>query len=231
MSVIICDYRLPERMKITLSNYYDLVLFSAKGLVESPLDGHPDIFISKLPEQYIIAPNTPKQIIDCFASNHSKWKFGNKDVGFSYPQIASYNISVSENFLICNLEICDKSILELLTNKKIIHVKQGFCRCSTLALKNDVFITSDNGIHKTLQKNDVKSYFFPSDSIRLDGYKHGLLGGCLGIDEKENRLIISGNLDYFENGKYLKSIFQKLDYQIIELDSCPLLDVGGFFVI
>ncbi len=231
MSAIICDYRLPERMKLQLSNYYEVVLFSAKGLVESSLDGHPDIFISKLPEQYIIAPNTPKQIIELFISSNTKWILGKKTVGFSYPDIASYNISISENYLLCNLKICEKSILEQLTNQKIINVKQGFCRCSTLALKNDIFITSDSGIYKTLQKNNVKSYFFSPDSIRLDGYKNGLLGGCLGIDEDKNRIILAGNLDYFGKGNLLKSLFQELDYQILELEDCQLMDVGGFFVL
>lgn len=231
MSTIICDYRLPERMKLQLSNFYDLVLFSAKGLVEIPLDGHPDIFISKLPEQYIIAPNSPDEIIKIFASNNKKWSFGKKTLGFSYPDIASYNISISDNYLLCNLEICEKSILEQLTNQKIINVKQGFCRCSTLALKKDIFITSDSGIYKTLLKNDVKVYFFPSETIHLEGYKNGLLGGCFGIDEEKNRLIIAGNLDYFDNGNLLKILFKKLDYQILELDDCPLIDVGGFFVL
>ncbi len=231
MTSVICDYRIPSEMKEKLSEQYEVVSFSAKGLVEANLDGHPDIFIAKLSEIYIIAPNIPSVYIDVFNNKNINWKFGENPVEFSYSKIASYNVSVSEKYVLCNTKICEQTILKMLPNHKIIHVNQGFCRCSTLTLKNDVFITSDPGIEKTLRKNGVSVHFYSSETIRLDGYKNGLLGGCFGVDEKTNSIIIAGNLRFLKDGERLKSIFFDLDYTILELSDSSLTDVGGLFVL
>ncbi|MFA7107281.1 MAG: DUF6873 family GME fold protein, partial [Candidatus Izemoplasmatales bacterium] len=92
-------------------------------------------------------------------------------------------------------------------------------------------ITSDKGIAQTLEKQKLKVHLFSDENILLSGYKHGLLGGCLGIDEENRRIIVSGSLDTLLEGKQLRLLFQNSAYDLLELGNTVLHDVGGFFFI
>ncbi len=228
---IVCDSRLPDAMKSTLQNDYHILEFSAKNVVEEPLHGHPDIFLAQINEKLIIAPNSPKYIFDYLHTHSILYQMGKENVGFSYPEIAKYNVSANQNLILCNSTICDSEILNYSKNLEIINVKQGFCRCSTLILEEDVFITSDQGIFKVLKNRNLEVHYFSDTNIFLPGYRHGLLGGCLGIDKESRRVVVSGSLDTLENGNELRLMLQNLAYDVLELGNKCLLDVGGFFII
>ena len=228
---LVCDARLPNEMKMMLKHYYELLEFSAFNLVEEPLHGHPDIFLAQINDNLIIAPNTPKYIVDVFDIQGVKYHFGQHNVGFSYPEIAKYNVSANPNFLLCNSEICDSEVLNYSKNLEIIKVKQGFCRCSTLILDEDVFITSDQGVVKVLKNRSLEVYCFSDSNILLSGYRHGLLGGCFGIDKQNRRIIVSGSLKSIAEGESLYLLFKNLSYDVLELGDGALIDVGGFFLV
>lgn len=228
---VVCDSRLPDFMKEKLQEFYNLLSFSAEGFVEEPLHGHPDLFLAQINENLVVAPNCPKYIIEYFNSHSISYQLGQELVGFSYPQIARYNVSANQKYLLCNLSICDPHILKWSDELEIISVNQGFCRCSTLILPQNIFITSDKGIAQTLEKQKLNVHLFSDKNIVLSGYKHGLLGGCLGIDEENKRVIVSGSLATFERGKQLRLLFQDSAYDLLELGNTVLHDVGGFFFI
>jgi len=228
---VVCDFRLPNFMKEKLQMFYDVLDFSAEALVEKPLEGHPDLFLAQINENLVVAPNCPKYILYYFNKNSIFYQFGEQSVGFSYPEIARYNVSANQKYLLCNSSICDSQILKWSDELEIISVKQGFCRCSTLILPQNIFITSDKGMAQTLEKRKLNVHLFSDENIVLSGYKHGLLGGCLGIDEENKRIIISGSLDTLQSGKQLRLLFQNLTYDLLELGDTALHDVGGFFFI
>lgn len=228
---VICDSRLPNFMKERLAHFYDVLDFTAEGLVEDPLQGHPDLFLAQINKNLIVAPNCPKYILEYFNKHSISFQFGEQPVGFSYPEIARYNVSANQKYLLCNTSICNSHILKRSENLEIISVKQGFCRCSTLILAKNIFITSDKGIAQTLEKQKKNVYLFSDENIALSGYKHGLLGGCLGIDEGNKRIVVSGSLETIKNGKQLRLLLQNSAYDLLELGETALHDVGGFFFI
>ncbi|MBQ5688902.1 MAG: hypothetical protein IIV21_02970, partial [Bacteroidales bacterium] len=69
---------------------------------------------------------------------------GKKEVGKKYPETVPYNAVGIGNTLIHNLKHTDSTILSLYENH--IHVNQGYTRCNLVALNENCFITSDEGI-------------------------------------------------------------------------------------
>lgn len=229
--IAICDFRLPKGHKERLSQFYNVIEFSAKGMVEEPLEGHPDIFICQKENHLIVAPNISSDFLNHLKISEIEFSFGVNEVGFSYPEIARYNNIITQNFILCNTKTCDSVFLKMSDNQKLISVKQSFCRCSSFALADDFIITSDAGIYKKLQAEEIGSVLFSDKDIILEGYKNGLLGGCLGLDKTNGRVLVAGSLERYSEGKKLKNLIHSHNFEILELGNSPLIDVGGIFVL
>ena len=57
--LIIADKKIPDKAKINLQKYGELVLLETRGITEESISGHPDIFFFSSQKEIIIAPNLP----------------------------------------------------------------------------------------------------------------------------------------------------------------------------
>ncbi len=225
--LIIGDARLPEPVKKKLSAKGTFVPFSTQGLVYNALSGHPDIFFCQYGSFLAVAPNLPEKYIDLLTQYRVSFKKGKHPVGKNYPETAYYNAVISKQYFIHNPRLSDPVFRRFFQEKKTIAVKQGYVRCNTLPLKNNVYLTSDKGILKALQKVHAEVHYFSPKGILLEGFDHGFLGGCLGI--LENTVFITGNLVRYAEGKRLYALLKGLNYRVEELYNGPLIDGGGIF--
>ena len=222
--LIIADKKIPEQAKTNLQKYGDLFLLETKGITAESISGHPDIFFCKTPNQWIIAPNLPEKYKELLSLNLIPYKEGKTNVGEKYPEAASYNAVVTNDYLIHRIDITESEILNNCQTLNKINVNQGFTKCSLLALKNNNFITCDEGIYKTLIKNNINLLLLSSKEILLPGHEYGFLGGCCGI--WKNNLFILGSLHNYIDASKLKKFTELLGYTIIELYDGPLFDGG-----
>ena len=86
-----------------------------------------------------------------------------------YPFDIAYNVIATDKYLIGKLNYVDESIIKIAKSKKLkfINVKQGYTRCSTIVIENDIFISSDIGIYNELKKNNIHVYYVKADDIIL----------------------------------------------------------------
>ena len=145
-------------------------------------------------------------------------------MGEKYPEAAPYNAVVTNDYLIHRIDITESEILNNCQTLNKINVNQGFTKCSLLALKNNNFITCDEGIYKTLIKNNINLLLLSSKEILLQGHEYGFLGGCCGI--WGDNLFILGSLHNYKDASKLKKFTALLGYTIIELYDGPLFDGG-----
>ena len=218
------DARLPEPIIQTLRLSGRCIVFFTTNITYQAIAGHPDIFFCKTPNQWIIAPNLPKKYKEILSLNLIPYKEGKTNVGEKYPEAASYNAVVTNDYLIHRIDITEPEILNNCPNLNKINVNQGFTKCSLLALKNNYFITCDEGIYKTLIKNNINLLLLSSKEILLQGHEYGFLGGCCGI--WKNNLFILGSLHNYIDASKLKKFTELLGYTIIELYDGPLFDGG-----
>lgn len=226
---IITNNSIPALAHKQLSKYGKVINFETKGIAYPAISCHPDVFICECDKQLIIAPNTPDEFIVSLVNNNVSFIKGVNNVGNNYPETAFYNAVVTENYLIHNLKITDNIIIDVCSHKKSIHVKQAYTRCNLLPLKNNSFITSDIGIHKTLSSEKLNVLFVDPDGILLPGFKHGFFGGVCGISN--DHVYILGILNKFQDGEITSAFLKDLGYQIIELYDGPLYDGGSLMFV
>jgi hypothetical protein len=227
--LIVGDANIPNPAIDQLSNFGQFVPFKTNGLVYDAVSGHPDLFFCEIDDQWVMAPNLPEPYHRIFANEKIKMQSGAQAVGNTYPDTARYNAVATKNHVIHNLKATDKVIENLASEKLSIHVNQAYTRCNLLPLSNDRFVTSDEGIYKTLSKARIEIYYFSPEGILLPGFRNGFLGGCCGIIG--NQIFIIGQLRYYPEGEKLRMLLQNLNYEIIELYDGPLFDGGSLFFI
>ena len=229
MPTCICSKHLPRKAKQCLSRYAVLVEFSTSGITYEAISAHPDIFFCKVKETLIMAPNVPEEYKIKLRSRKIEFAEGANSVRNSYPGSTVYNAVVSTGFLIHSGNITDPSLANACSGLEKISVRQGYTRCSLLPLKEDSFITSDEGIHKKLTERNLNVIYVKPEGIMLPGFSHGFFGGTCGV--YENTVFIAGSLAQYKEGDFVKEFLRALKYEIVELYDGPLFDCGSLLFV
>ena len=227
--LIIADKRIPEKAKVTLSKYGNLLLLKTDNIVYDTISGHPDIFFCQMDEKLIVASNLPESFKEKLNKHSLTFIEGGKPVGVDYPASAVYNAVVTKKYLIHNLKITDKAVLDASENLIKINVNQAYTRCNLLPLSDDKFITSDRGIEKSLRNEGLEVLYVLPKGIILPGFKHGFFGGVCGV--YQNMIFIIGSLAKYPDGDKVKSFLTKMNYEIIELYDGHLFDGGSLIFV
>ncbi|MBN2175277.1 MAG: hypothetical protein JW731_14175 [Bacteroidales bacterium] len=206
-----------------------LVLFETSGITYEAISGHPDIFFCKVNDRLIVAPNLPEKLKSFLVKKNISFTEGEQTVGSKYPATAAYNVVSTEKYLFHNFRYTDSKINGLAGDLDLIHLNQGYCRCNLLPLKNDHYITSDEGIGRVLEYYKLDVLFVDPKDILLPGTKHGFFSGCCGV--WENKVFIIGSLDHFGDGRKVLEYLTLHNYEIIELYDGPLFDGGSLLFI
>ncbi len=144
LPTIIADGRMPEEAKKNLKKLGDVLFLNPTETTYKSISAHPDIFFFQAEDGLIYAPNAPKRIVKELKKRMIKLTEGNKEVGKKYPETVPYNAVGIGDTLLHNLKHTDATILSLYKNH--INVNQGYTRCNLVALNENAFITSDEGI-------------------------------------------------------------------------------------
>ncbi|MCX6231893.1 MAG: hypothetical protein NTZ33_10155 [Bacteroidetes bacterium] len=227
---ILIDPGIPDAAKNKLALYGQVIELEKNTVTYNAISSHPDIFCCQTPDNLIVAPNTTSNLIEIFKANNIRFIIGNQNVGLKYPDTTFYNAVITKEFLIHNTKYTDEIIKNNCNTKTQITVKQSYTRCNLLPLGEHHFITSDEGIYKTLNLvSGISILYVNPENIILPDFKNGFFGGCCGI--YQNKLFIIGNLSYINESKNIRSFIENAGFQIIELYDGPLFDGGSLLFI
>jgi hypothetical protein len=244
--LIIIDKRLPESVKESLQsavrrrktedgrrivspeevNFLEL---ETDGIVYPAISGHPDIFFCQTPDKLVVSPSLPVKYLKILSATGVGYVFGKQASGIRHPASVYYNAAINDHYLVHRLEYTDPVILENCHYLKKINISQGYTRCNMAWLKEDHYVTSDEGIHKTLGEHGLTGISVSPQGILLPGFQIGFIGGCIGV--MGNRIFFTGSLCHFPEGEKLRSYMVSLDYEIIELYDGPLIDGGSILTV
>lgn len=223
--MIFVDFRMGKTAMRRLEKEGELVLFKTENITYSAISAHPDIFMFKKDNILIFAPNLPDKYKEVLEKSQCSLIVGKNPVGKIYPESSYYNASCNSNLLITNIKNADPSILSLFSEEQIINTPQGYSRCNSLIMNENLVLSSDIALCK---KHASYLYIDPKE-ILLEGFEHGFFGGCCGIYQK--KVYINGSLKHLKNNKDLYRILEKHQIEVIELSQEKLQDVGGIFFV
>ena len=158
-----------------------------------------------------------------------------------YPNDICFNALTIGGCLVAKQSAISADIKRL--GLKAVDVKQGYARCSVLALKTfNAAVTSDKGIADMLEQNDINVLRITPGSIGLKGCDYGFIGGATFVDEEDcscslKSQSMSQSTVYFFGSPVLHPDRQKLlsfiesyGYRMVFLPGI-LTDYGGAIVV
>ncbi|MBR5310019.1 MAG: hypothetical protein IKU42_02705 [Oscillospiraceae bacterium] len=151
-----------------------------------------------------------------------------KCLDFGYPDDCLINAEIIGKNIIVNPDTIDEKLMAFAeeNNYNIIAVKQGYAKCSVLAVCNDAIITADPGIAKILQSKEIEVLKIKEGGIFLEGYDTGFIGGCGGMVESKI-LGTSGSLKSLKDYDNIKDFLRNRNIYAENLGGRMLRDIGG----
>jgi len=225
----IIDKRTPLAVKKNLEKYTsDIFEFSSNEITYNAISGHPDIFMFQDTNKLILAPNTPKKLINFLDKKAVNYSFGTNPVGKSLDSSVLYNCLSTQKYFFCKKGKPECSIEKWCSSKQLVNIPQSYARCSMFAVENKI-ITSDKGIVKVLERSQLEYFYFDPSEITIKDHKNGFIGGTVGATD--NKLFFLGNILKHKDGKALDKYLSALGKQVICLGNDYLYDGGGLFFV
>lgn len=232
MKAALVDYRISDEEKESLEalNMEVLMVPPFKQLYDA-VCGHPDMLLNIINDNTIVVH---KEIGLNFMRELEKYNykilFSNCTLKQNYPLDIILNAVNFENLFVHNINYTDNTLLLNVNNKKIKSVTQGYSKCSTAIISDDAIMTSDKGIAKAFNEENIDVLLLPPGDIILPGLNYGFIGGSCGLLEKGS-LAFYGDLDNYIHKKEVYKFLKKHNVEPIFLSKGKLVDRGSLFVI
>lgn len=224
---LVIDSRLNSESKDALINLgYKLIEIPEISCLEQPICGHPDMSLLKFKE----LPFFFGDINISFTISSFKKLIREHDNGeiLKYPHNVKLNCAVVGNNIICNRKYTDPQVIGYAEKHgyNIIHVNQGYAKCSTCIVSDNAVITEDESIEKECTKHGIDVLKISKGYVRLDGYDYGFIGGCSGLVEN-NLLVFNGNIKLHPDYDSIYKFCKDHGTDILSLNNGQLYDVGS----
>lgn len=144
-----------------------------------------------------------------------------------YPRDIIYNAACTGEYFIHNLKYTDPELKQRAETlgMKMIHVSQGYAKCSTLIVDRRSVIVSDRGLAKTLAASGLDVLVISAGHIRLPGYEYGFIGGASGNSGQE--VIFNGDLSAHPDFEKISRFITARGMTIKYFTGYPLTDIGS----
>ncbi len=230
VSCVLLDARAPKRLTDELKNRnIDIIPVFAHPDVYAAVACHPDIMFHHISGNIIVyAPNTPLQIIDFLCKKGFEMIKGETFLQNKYPGTIAYNVARVGNYAFHNTKYTDPVIKKLLEEQEIrlVHVKQGYSKCLTCVVDSKSIITSDREIYRKAAAVGLDVLLIePDESIKLEPFDMGFIGGASGLIGK-NKLLFTGDITLHKNYKEINDFLSLKAVDMVIIKDEHLIDLG-----
>lgn len=199
--------------------------------VDRPIAGHPDIQLCLVNNTIVYHPDIDSSFLQLLSHTTYDLVRGQSILQSSYPLDCAYNCAYTGKVAFHNTKVTDSSIKQALNqcSDPLIHVNQGYTKCSTCIVDKDAIITQDISIHKAALRNSINSLLIKPGFIELPGYKYGFLGGASG--RCSDTIYFTGHLNHHPDYMHIQHFIETHNKKIAFLSDLPAIDIGSIFFI
>lgn len=200
------------------------------ALLDTPVSRHADILVNYIGNDTFFIDKNQTELCNFIKNNDGKTVII-ENIKSPYPDDCFLNFADIGDYIICNKSILTKEIVDLLPNKTIINVKQGYSKCSVCIVKHNTIITDDISVYNAISQYDnIKSLLVEKGSITIDKYDYGFIGGCCGLIDKDI-LLFNGDLSTHTDFDKIKNFLYDNNVNYIDIKGKPLTDIGSIIPI
>lgn len=197
---------------------YVIRTFPGLCTVSSLVDNHPDVLLCKLGAK----PESP--IYEGVSDKLSP----------VYPNDCRYNAACTGKFFIHKLDISDSELLVAAKvncgdELKLVDVRQGYTKCSTVIVDEESIITYDKGIAKPCEMAGMNVLLVEPGFVKLRGADTGFIGGASGRVSDE--IVFNGDLSAHPNLKKITAFIEARGLGCKWFDSYELEDIGSIITV
>ncbi|MDP4120180.1 MAG: hypothetical protein Q8876_03885 [Bacillota bacterium] len=149
-----------------------------------------------------------------------------------YPNNILLNALIIGQYIFCHKKYINKTVIEIAEQKnmEVVHVNQGYTKCSAAVVSENALITADDSIFLAASKKGLDVLKIRPGFIELPGVNYGFIGGTCGKIDK-NTLAFAGKVESHPDYELMKSFAQNYHVDLYSLTNEPLYDIGGIIPI
>lgn len=228
-NTVIIDGRLGKKLvkKLEELNFQVIPTIECKELAP-PIAYHPDIVMHPINHKtMILAANVFDYYEEIFRRMGIRPIRGESYLDKSYPLNIPYNVGRIGNYAIHNTKYTDEKLKFYLKKEgvELLHVEQGYSKCSMALVGPGAIVTADRPIHKLVEGLGYESLLIEPGYISLEGYPYGFIGGTCGKISKDG-ILLSGSLAGHPDRIKIENFIKKYNKSIICLSNDDIVDLG-----
>lgn len=228
---ILIGEKVPEKCKSTLIGLgYELfVLPPFERLFPAVTAYHPDTLIFRLSDRrFLLQKEYFEQIGHIIKQAKMSCAVTDEEMSCKYPGDILLN-ALSVSGTVFGLKSAASDIIKA-DAKRFINVKQGYAACSVSMLSDKAAVTSDIGLARALEKENIDVLLIHPGHILLDGHEYGFIGGASGR-LPDGRTAFFGKIKAHPDGELIYEFAAEHRVELVELSDEPLTDVGGLIAL
>lgn len=198
--------------------------------LEAPVSCHADILANYIGKSILLADKHQIELCKYIEDNNGKSVIID-NIKSPYPNDCLLNFADIGDYIICNKSILTDEIVDLLPDKTIVDVKQGYSKCSVCICGYNTIVTDDISVYNAiLQYDNINSLLIEKGSVHINKYNYGFIGGCCGLIDK-NLLLFNGDLSTHSDFDKIKKFLYDNNVNYIDIKEKPLTDIGSIIPI
>lgn len=230
VSLAVVDYRISNRVEDSLERegIECIKTVNCRELYEA-VDGHPDMLMLHTGgKRIVMAPNIFEFLAPAFEKKGFAVTKGATWLVRNYPGNIAYNVLRLGNLAFHNLKYTDPEVIRQLEeeNTELIHVNQGYTKCSVCVIDRSTAITSDRKLAKTMERHGIECLLIKPGGIELKNLNYGFIGGASGLLSK-NQVAFTGNPHSLEDSGRLIEFLNNKGIEVNILSEERLVDFGS----
>ncbi len=196
--------------------------------LSKPVSSHADMLCHHIGKNHIIVATGDGDLKAKLESYGFDAVSSNKCISKLYPYDVPLNAARVGNYLIANQAALDNTIMDYCEENgiEIVHVKQGYTKCSTIVVDEHSIITADQSIEKAARAARIDTLLIEQGYITLPGCGYGFIGGACGFISKD-KIAFTGNIHSHPSYAKMKNFLGRKGIQMISLTDDDLIDIGG----